>query len=98
LGNILTVHVRHQSREREIKTKDSFSFRKDFKNKLFRIKINAIQMKETVHICFVFVFAVSVHICFVFVFAVSVHICFVFVFAVSVHICFVCALHLLSFA
>jgi len=33
---------------KEVEDKDKFSFNKDFANKLFRVKINQIQMKETV--------------------------------------------------
>ena len=33
---------------REVEDGDVFSFNADFQNKLFRIKINQIQMKETV--------------------------------------------------
>ena len=35
-------------RGREVADSDSFAFNADFTNKLFRIKINQIQMKETV--------------------------------------------------
>lgn len=35
-------------RGREVDTKDKFQFNNEFTNKLFRIKINQIQMKETV--------------------------------------------------
>lgn len=43
-------------RGREVDDKDKFQFNNDFTNKLFRIKINQIQMKETVsfQICSVF--------------------------------------------
>ncbi len=37
---------------REVEDGDLFSFNADFVNKLFRIKINQIQMKETVRIPF----------------------------------------------
>lgn len=37
-------------RGREVQDDDHFSFNADFTNKLFRIKINQIQMKETVSI------------------------------------------------
>ena len=33
---------------RDIEDGDKFVFAKDFKHKLFRIKINQVQMKETV--------------------------------------------------
>lgn len=33
---------------RDVDDDDSFSYNSDFRNKLFRIKINQIQMKETV--------------------------------------------------
>lgn len=36
------------SKEKEFIEKDVFTFNKDFKNKLYRIKINSVQMKETV--------------------------------------------------
>lgn len=35
-------------RGRDVEDLDKFQFNKDFANKLFRIKINQIQMKETV--------------------------------------------------
>lgn len=35
-------------RGREVDDKDKFQFNNEFTNKLFRIKINQIQMKETV--------------------------------------------------
>jgi cullin-4 len=35
-------------RGRDVEDWDKFQFNKDFANKLFRIKINQIQMKETV--------------------------------------------------
>lgn len=35
-------------RGREVRDNDHFGFNHDFTNKLFRIKINQIQMKETV--------------------------------------------------
>lgn len=35
-------------RGREVEDKDKFQFNNEFTNKLFRIKINQIQMKETV--------------------------------------------------
>jgi len=35
-------------RGRDVADRDTFSFNADFSNKLFRIKINQIQMKETV--------------------------------------------------
>lgn len=35
-------------RGKEVEDPDRFTFNKDFRHKLFRIKINQIQMKETV--------------------------------------------------
>lgn len=37
---------------KEVEDGDKFLFNAEFKHKLFRIKINQIQMKETVCICF----------------------------------------------
>lgn len=43
-------------RGREVDDKDKFQFNNEFTNKLFRIKINQIQMKETVSaIDFIFI-------------------------------------------
>jgi cullin 4 len=36
---------------REVENSDRFSFHGEFTNKLFRIKINQIQLKETVKTC-----------------------------------------------
>ena len=41
---------------RDVEDEDVFSFAKDFKNSLFRIKINQIQMKETVKKSWFFLF------------------------------------------
>lgn len=40
--------MHHISQGKEIDDGDVFSFNKDFKHKLIRIKINQVQMKETV--------------------------------------------------
>uniref|UniRef100_A0A3B3X867 Cullin family profile domain-containing protein n=1 Tax=Poecilia mexicana TaxID=48701 RepID=A0A3B3X867_9TELE len=41
-------------RGKDVEDGDRFNFNNDFKHKLFRIKINQIQMKETVHFCFLY--------------------------------------------
>lgn len=38
-------------KSKDVEDGDKFSCNDDFKHKLFRIKINQIQMKETVHTC-----------------------------------------------
>lgn len=59
---------------REVEETDVFSFNEDFTNKLFRIKINQIQMKETVIILLLLITFVQVttryslsRLCFIFV-------------------------------
>jgi cullin 4 len=40
---------------RDVMNEDKFIFNFDFKNKLFRIKINSIQLKETVNIYYYYI-------------------------------------------
>lgn len=44
-------------KSREVNDKDNFKFNNEFTAKLFRIKINSIQMKETVNCCVIQIFA-----------------------------------------